>query len=297
MQGFGRAVCAGLADRIQMAGVSCVPFLAHSPRGRKKLNGRSRPTLAAVGAFGSKRELLRWYFPNGVLQSVWAMGGGEEGNVTCKASWTESFVARAVCTRTHRPRSWPACARSPGGGVEPPHPLASRSRVRGHLEDRATRAARPRLFPRSAVAASLSHRHFVSRCFRRAVAKQLRPRLSRWGLRGNCRSSNRMCFMTCLCRAHSGRPCHSESLRWGGPGLPEGTGCPFVVSVARVSLAASSSTNELRLWPAGLCPRTRASAVCAREEAGHRRGRCLSHGRRSAPGRGGSMVPAFTLLS
>lgn len=223
--------------------------------------------------------------------------GGEEGNVTCKASWTESFTARAVCTRTHRLQSWPACARSPGGGVEPPHPLASRSRVRGHLEDRATRAARPRLFPRSAVAASLSHRHFVSRCFRRAVAKQLRPRLSRWGLRGNCRSSNRMCFMTCLCRAHSGRPCHSESLRWGGPGLPEGTGCPFVVSVARVSLAASSSTNELRLWPAGLCPRTRTSAVCAREEAGHRRGRCLSHGRRSAPGRGGSMAPAFTLLS
>lgn len=224
-------------------------------------------------------------------------GGGEEGNVTCKASWTESFVARAVCTRTHRPRSWPACARSPGGGVEPPHPLASRSRVRGHLKDRAARAARPRLFPRSAVAASLSHRHFVSRCFRHAVAKQLRPRLSRWGLRGNCRSSNRMCFMTCLCRAHSGRPCHSESLRWGGLGLPEGTGCPFVVSVARVSLAASSSTNELRLWPAGLCPRTHASAVCAREEAGHRRGRCLSHDRRSAPGQGGSMVPAFMLLS
>lgn len=175
MQGFGRAVCAGLADRIQMAGVSCVPFLAHSPRGRKKLNGRSRPTLAAVGAFGSKRELLRWYFPNGVLQSVWAMGGGEEGNVTCKASWTESFAARAVCTRTHRPRSWPACARSPGGGVEPPHPLASRSRVRGHLEDRATRAARPRLFPRSAVAASLSHRHFVSRCFRRALRNSFAP--------------------------------------------------------------------------------------------------------------------------
>lgn len=129
MQGFGRAVCAGLADRIQMAGVSCVPFLAHSPRGRKKLNGRSRPTLAAVGAFGSKRELLRWYFPNGVLQSVWATGwggGGGERHLqsqldrelrgTCRVHQdTQAAVLAGVCPVA---RGWgrattPACFPKP----------------------------------------------------------------------------------------------------------------------------------------------------------------------------------------
>lgn len=221
-------------------------------------------------------------------------GGGErhlqsqldrELRGTCRVHQdTQAAVLAGVCPVA---RGWgrattPACF---------PKPRPRAPRGQGHPGG-ATSALPPLSCRRVSLTSTLCFSLLPS-----CVAKQLRPRLSRWGLRGNCRSSNRMCFMTCLCRAHSGRPCHSESLRWGGPGLPEGTGCPFVVSVARVSLAASSSTNELRLWPAGRCPQTRASAVCAREEAGHRRGRCLSHGRRSAPGQGGSMVPAFTLLS
>lgn len=104
--GFGRAVCVALVYRIQTARASCVPFLAHVPRGWKKLNGRSRHILAAVGAFGSERELFATLFSKRRFGECVGPGGGRRHlerqldrdlRDTCRARGQRAAVLAGVC--------------------------------------------------------------------------------------------------------------------------------------------------------------------------------------------------------